>query len=89
MNKDRLVEIVRIYLLSLDPKTNGMKDIIYHSVGDYIAELMGQGNIPQTFLDSLEEDLNEEVTAIYRKITYGFLTFKEYRDALDDEKYCC
>lgn len=76
-------------MVSLDPKTNGMKDIVYHAVGDYMSELMMQGNIPQSFLDSIEEDLSEEVTAIYRKITYGFLTFKEYRDALDDEKYSC
>ena len=40
---------------------------------------MNQGNIPEHFLDTLEEDLLEEVICIYRKKTYGFVTLKEFR----------
>lgn len=81
MQHDRLLQIFKSYLDEVDPETANVSDLIYNTVGDYMAHLMSKGNIPQHMLDQLEEDLKEEVIEIYRKITYGFLTLKDYRNS--------
>lgn len=87
MSSDKLVTLIKHYLEHCDPQFQGVEDILYHAVGDYIAELMTQGNIPQQQLDELEQDLREEALHIYRKITYGFYTFREYKENRKQQKY--
>jgi len=81
MAKDPLIEIFKKHLNQIDPETQGVQDLVYEVVGDYISYLMRQGNIPQNMLDPLETDLREEVLEIYRKITYGHLNLKSYKEA--------
>lgn len=81
MAKDALFEIFKKHLNQLDPDTQGIEDLVYEVVGDYMAHLMKQGHIPQNQMDTLESDLREEVLEIYRKVTYGHLNLKSYKQA--------
>lgn len=77
-NPDLLIQLVKEWSLKLDPKSATLEDLLYHVVGDFMADLMNQGNIPQQSLDHLEIDLKEEVIEIYRRVSYGSLNFTEY-----------
>ena len=81
MAKDALFEIFKKHLNQIDPETQGVQDLVYEVVGDYMAQLMKQGHIPQPMLDTLETDLREEVLEIYRKVTYGHLNLKSYAES--------
>lgn len=81
MSQDKLLDIFKAHLREIDTDTDGVQDLIYNTVGDYMAHLMSIGNIPEHMLDTLENDLRDEVMDIYRKITYGFLTLKDYKAA--------
>jgi hypothetical protein len=81
MPKDVLFEIFKKHLNQIDPDTQGVQDLVYEVVGDYMAHLMKQGHIPQNQMDILETDLREEVLEIYRKVTYGHLNLKSYKQA--------
>src|SRR6476469_1206376 len=81
MKKDALFEIFKKHLKAIDPETQGVQDLVYEVVGDYMAHLMKQGHIPHHLLDNLETDLREEVLEIYRKVTYGHLNLKSYKEA--------
>lgn len=78
---DVLFNIFKKHLHGIDPEEQGVQDLVYEVVGEYMAHLMGQGNIPHHLLDTLEEDLREEVIEIYRKVTYGHLNLKSYLDS--------
>ena len=79
MGKDPLFKIFKKHLELLDPETQGVPELVYEVVGEYMASLMEQGHIPHHMLDSLEMDLREEVLEIYRKVTYGHLNLKDYK----------
>lgn len=81
MKKDALFEIFKKQMQNLDPDTQGVQDLVFEVVAEYISHLMKQGHIPHPMLDSLETDLREEVLEIYRKVTYGHLNLKEYKEA--------
>ena len=81
MKKDVLFEIFKKHLDQIDPDSQGVQDLVYEVVGEYMAHLMKKGHIPQPMLDTLETDLREEVLEIYRKVTYGHLNLKSYKDA--------
>lgn len=83
--QDILFTIFKKHLHNLDPENQGIQDLVYDVVGDYMAHLMSQGNIPQHLLDTLETDLREEVIEIYRKVTYGHLNLKSYLEAQDQK----
>lgn len=83
MATDVLFEILKKHLNNIDPETQGVQDLVYEVVGDYMAYLMKQGNVPHFFLDLLETELREEVLEIYRKVTYGHLNLQSY---LADQK---
>lgn len=78
MKKDELHFLFRKYLHQIDPDKQGLDDLVYEVVGEYMAILLQKGNIPHHLLDSVETDLREEVIDMYRKTTYGFLNLKEY-----------
>jgi hypothetical protein len=81
MATDPLHDLFKKHLSLIDPETQGVEDLVYEVVGDYMAYLMKQGNIPSSQLDTLETDLKEEVLEIYRKVTYGYLNLKDYKSA--------
>lgn len=78
---DMLFSLFKKHLHSIDPENQGVQDLVYEVVGEYMAHLMSQGNIPHHLLDTLETDLREEVIEIYRKVTYGHLNLKSYLDS--------
>lgn len=49
-------------------------EVIHHVTAQFILELMEKGNIPHFLMDTLEQDLQEELLEVYRKLTYGSLT---------------
>lgn len=79
MTKDPLFDILQNQIQSCDPETMNETQVIYETVAAYILHLMGQGNIPQESLDEIEDDIKEEVRIMYRKLTYGSLSLKDYR----------
>lgn len=79
MTNDPLFDILQKQIHSSDPETMNETQVIYETVAAYILYLMGQGNIPHDNLDELEDDVKEEVRLMYRKITYGSLSLKDYR----------
>ena len=81
MKSDPLHDIFKKYLNDIDPDKDGVTDLVHNVVSEYILILMGKGNIPHYLLDQLETDIREEVVEIYRKMTYGHLTLKSFKDA--------
>ena len=82
MKNDQLFRLFKKHLDAIDPDTQGVQDLVYDVVGDYMAYLMKKGHVPHYMLDSLETDLREEVLEIYRKVTYGHMNLKSYKDSL-------
>ena len=80
MRCDRLHEIFEKHLTDLSRPHQSQDELIFDVVAAYIYHLMEIGNVPFQIMDCLEVDLREEVTEIYRKKTYGFLTLQEYRN---------
>ena len=83
---DLLYSILKKHLDLIDPHKENVQDLIYEVVGEYMAELMAMGNIPQYLLDIVESDLREEVLDMYRKTTYGFLTLKDFKEGQTAKK---
>jgi hypothetical protein len=81
MRHDQLLKIFKKHLETIDPDTQGIQDLVYDVVGDYMAYLMKKGHIPCHMQDTLETDLREEVLEIYRKVTYGHLNLKSYKSS--------
>ncbi len=81
MKNDHLLKLFKKHLENIDPETQGVEDLVYEVVGDYMAYLMKKGHIPHHVMDTLEGDLREEVLEIYRKVTYGHLNLKSYKDS--------
>ncbi len=81
MKHDQLFKIFKKHLELIDPETQGIQDLVYEVVAEYMAYLMTKGNIPQHMMDMVETDLREEVLEIYRKVTYGHLNLKDYKQA--------
>jgi len=81
MKNDQLLKIFKKHLDRLDSDTQGVQDLVFEVVTDYISYLMKKGNIPHYMMDTLETDLREEVLEIYRKVTYGHLNLKSYKDS--------
>lgn len=85
--KDQLHEIFLKYLHSeIISEDEDMDELVHHVVAEYILALMQQGNIPDRWLDTLEEDLTEEVIDMYRKTTYGYMNLKDFRSAKKKKK---
>ena len=79
MQSDILLQIFNSHLVKDTQPEQSHQELIFDVVADYIFHLMNTGNIPQHFLDFVEEDLKDEVIEIYRKTTYGTLSLKEFR----------
>lgn len=78
MYQDRLLEILFARLEKVDVTRESEESLIHNVTAQYMLELMSQGNIPHFLLDTLEKDLVEELTEIYRKRTYGSLNPHDY-----------
>lgn len=84
---DKLFEIFHEHLNDTGiHEEETMDEFVYQVVADYMHHLMQTGNIPERWLDTLEEDLTEEVIEIFRKTTYGHASLKEYRQAKKNKK---
>lgn len=80
MNQDRLLEILLQTIESAQIE-HDPDELITEVVAQYMFELMKTGDVPQHSLDTLETYLQEEALDIYRKKTYGYLSFKEYKNS--------
>jgi len=83
VKQDILIDIFKKHLDQIDPDRQGLEDLVYEVVGDYMAHLLNEGHIPQHMMDTVEVDLREEVLEIYRKVTYGFMNLQSYLQARD------
>ncbi len=81
MKQDPLLKIFKKHLNQIDPDNQGVQDLVFEVVAEYMADLMKKGNVPHHMLDSLETDLREEVIEIYRKVTYGHMNLRSYKDS--------
>ncbi len=81
MKNDQLLKIFKKHLEQIDGENQGIEDLVHEVVAEYIHHLMKKGHIPHYMLDTLETDLREEVIEIYRKITYGHMNLKSYKDS--------
>lgn len=79
MSDDRLLQIFKKHLRDESDMEQTEEDLIYTVVVEYMLELMHEGNVPNRFMDTLENDLKEELRDIYKKTTYGYQTLKDYR----------
>lgn len=73
MRKDQLFEIFKKQLVLIDPEKQTLADLVYEVVGEYMAHLLENGNIPHHMLDQVEADLKEEVVDMFLKTNYGSL----------------
>lgn len=76
---DKLFQIFEKYLKDLSRPHQTQDELIFDVVAEYILHLMNTGNVPNTVLDAIENDITEEVLELYRKKTYGHMTLQEYR----------
>jgi hypothetical protein len=79
MERDELYDIFSQHLNQADPERFDIQEFTFEVTSSYIYQLMQQGNIPHKMLDLLETDIREEVDVMFKKVTYGFLTFKDYQ----------
>lgn len=79
MSDDRLLHIFKKHLRDESDMEQTEDDLIYTVVVEYMLELMHEGNVPNRFMDTLENDLKEELREVYKKTTYGYQTLKDYR----------
>jgi len=77
--QDELLSIFHKYLLDMTQPHQDKDELVYDVVAAYMLHLMNSGNVPQQYLDLLEEYLREEVWDIYHKKTYGYFNLQEYR----------
>lgn len=78
---DILFEIFENLLHRQAPQDDTDEDFVLQVVSEYLFYLFQKGFIPQKCLDSLEEDLKEEVFFMLKKVTYGYYNIKAYRQA--------
>lgn len=81
IKKDELYEIFKRKLNILDPDAQGPDELITETVEEYLERLLLRGHIPTQFIDSIEQDLLEEVKDMFRKKTYGHMSLKSYKSA--------
>ena len=80
MKKDELVEIFKLELSKIDVEVQTEKELIHNTVAVYMALLLSRGIIPPHLMDMVQTDLEDEVIEIYRKVTYGSMSLKEFKD---------
>lgn len=76
---DELHSILTSHLRRKDNPSQSDKELLHDVVAEFMCVLMMRGNVPHFLLDTLEQDLVEETLEIYRKLTYGFTSLREYR----------
>ena len=75
MQKDILYEIYQKYLHDCLIGDLSLDQLVHNVVAEYIYYLYQQGFVPSCIEDTLEIDLTEEVLEMYRKTTYGYVSF--------------
>lgn len=80
MKRDQLFIIFRRYLEQTHNLKETANEFILKVTRAYMYFLVSQGDIPFHQTETLMREIEEEVTEIYRKKTYGFLTLQEYRN---------
>ncbi|MCE3009721.1 MAG: hypothetical protein LW875_03815 [Proteobacteria bacterium] len=86
MKSDLLTLIIKRRITKADPDKHTSESVVFDSVAEYMLYLMSLGNVPQQHLDQVETDLKNEALEIYRKITYGSLSLKDYKDRVQTRK---
>jgi hypothetical protein len=86
MLNDKLYSLFEQRLSSSDFETSTQEEFIFRVVEDYVLDLIQAAHIPIHHLKTLQEDLEEEVSEMLKKKTYGFFSIKEYREALKSKK---
>jgi hypothetical protein len=77
-----LYEVFESQLASPELSSESFEQFVGRVVETYMTELSGRGYyIPATARESIREELQDEVTEMTRKKTYGFLTLEEFRKA--------
>ena len=83
MFNDKLYEFFEQRLYSMDFEPETQEEFIYRVVEDYVGDLIQIAHIPIHFLKGLQVDLEEEVSEMLKKKTYGFSSIQEFRNSLD------
>jgi hypothetical protein len=81
MKKDELFEILKRKLNAVDPDNGNPEELMAETVSEYLERLLLRGHIPAQFVESIEKDLQEEVTEMFRKKTYGHSDLKSYHQS--------
>ena len=79
ITNDEFLSIILEHLKRDDSPSQHDYELLHDVVAEFICVLMLKGNIPHFLLDTLEDDLKEEGREIYRKLTYGFQSLRQYR----------
>jgi hypothetical protein len=81
MKKDELFEILKRKLNAVNPDNGSPEELMSETVAEYLERLLLRGHIPAHFVESVEKDLQEEVTEMFRKKTYGHMDLKSYHQS--------
>lgn len=82
MFSDKLYEFFEQRLYSMDFEPETQDEFIYRVVEDYVSDLIEVAHIPIHFLKGLQTDLEEEVSEMLQKKTYGFQSIRDFRNSL-------
>lgn len=86
MPSDLLYSIFEQYLFNALVENETTEEFLTHVVREYLDRLARSGTIPHGHIDSIEEDLRDEVLEMLRKKTYGHYSLSEFRKAHVERK---
>jgi len=81
MRNDLLYSIFEHYLFNALVENETTEEFLAHVVREYLNRLAKNGAIAHGHLDSIEEDLRDEILEMLRKKTYGHYSLSEFRKA--------
>lgn len=76
---DPLYSIFEQHLMNALIEEETTEDFVTRVVRDYLGRVGQRGSIPQSFVESVETDLKDEVLEMLRKKTYGHFSLDSYR----------
>ena len=79
LGRDALYNLFEQYLYSALVENESNEELVSRVARDYLIELKQLGFIPHSQLSTLQADLEEEVTEMLRKKTYGSFNVASFR----------
>lgn len=75
---DLLYRIFERHLLDPSSKNKDPEEFVFRIVEEYVMNLIREAHIPISYLETIRQDLEDEVLEMFRAKTYGHPSLKSY-----------